>query len=508
MLTIGSEHESVKEKQMNKQSCRPRHCLTALAIFAVSVTLTASSCTTQLRNEQLESVAKDWAMVIRASQVIPVYPLTEDLQPGDVLLVSTTIEDQAKLYKQKGFLPLDQHFVRLYSSGFKEFYNSRYGITDSIIPPAQWQLQDSTGIHHWKVAPRAAFPTYQFSVVTGSGLNLAIPIQGVPVALGLMNSGKASGTVTIADAFTYGLDISRLTTVVEDWAFMNRKSLRSYAPSANRHHFLRVISRVYVTGQVSVTINNDEAMSGEMAGGADRPIELLGITKGATEKNYTDAIEAINKFVSDKLPGGKIKIATASSRSVTLNETFDRPLVIGYVGFDLPILEGGRLGSPISTLVQLTEGKSIPAQPVNHLYRLASISHMHAALTGIKGPEAEQVRRELDKLAERLPDKYSFSVYEFSSATSIRKDDSIVTGTSVGRSGFSDVLDYLSNARKTTETLERYFRLELPTQPDDGSASELKKEYNAAKTALDTLAKQLDSNPALSKAVDMVFFEN
>ena len=72
-------------------------------------------------------------MVIRASQVIPVYPLTEDLQPGDVLLVRTPIEEQAKLYKKKGFLPLDQHLVRLYTKGstndFYDFYNARYGLT-------------------------------------------------------------------------------------------------------------------------------------------------------------------------------------------------------------------------------------------------------------------------------------------------------------------------------------------------------------------------------------------
>ena len=64
-----------------------------------------ASCATTLRNKQLEEVAKDWALVIRASQVIPIYPLSEDLQPGDVLLVSTPIEEQVALYKEKGFLP-------------------------------------------------------------------------------------------------------------------------------------------------------------------------------------------------------------------------------------------------------------------------------------------------------------------------------------------------------------------------------------------------------------------
>jgi hypothetical protein len=175
-------------------------------IFATLAFLTvlalSTSCTTTLRNKQLERVAKDWALVIRASQVIPVYPLSEDLQPGDVLLVSTPIEEQVAIYKEKGFLPLDQHLVRLYSKDFKEFYNSRYGIDDKTTPPKKWQKVNSEGKHNWEIAPHAAFPTYQFSVETGSGLNLAIPIQGIPFALGLMNSGRASGTVCLSPCCT------------------------------------------------------------------------------------------------------------------------------------------------------------------------------------------------------------------------------------------------------------------------------------------------------------------
>ena len=41
---------------------------------------------------ELEDVAKEWCLTIRASQVLPVYPLTEDLQPGDVFVVPSGIE--------------------------------------------------------------------------------------------------------------------------------------------------------------------------------------------------------------------------------------------------------------------------------------------------------------------------------------------------------------------------------------------------------------------------------
>jgi hypothetical protein len=58
-------------------------CLPVLAV--VSAGLSGCSYEQQVRN-----VARDWCMTIRASQVIPVYPLTEDLQPGDIFLVTSS----------------------------------------------------------------------------------------------------------------------------------------------------------------------------------------------------------------------------------------------------------------------------------------------------------------------------------------------------------------------------------------------------------------------------------
>ena len=490
------------------EKLRPQRALKLLVLFLIWATYTTSGCTSTLRNEQLENVAKDWALVIRASQVIPVYPLTEDLQPGDVLLVSTPIEDQVTLYKAKGFLPLDQHLIRLYPPDFQAFYNSRYGITDATIPPAQWQIQDGNGTHHWKVAPRAAFPTYQFSVTTGSGLNLAIPIHGIPFALGLMNSGKASGTVTLADAFTYGLDNVHLTALVQGWADKNRSFLRKYSPYEKHSQFLRVVSRVYVTGQVSVTVNNDDATSAEVRGGADRPVELLGITKGATDKNYSDAISTINKFVSDTLPGGKVKIATASSRSVTLSETFPRPLVIGYVGFDMQVFEGGRLGPPISTLTQLTAERVIPAQGSDGTYRIAALSHMYRALSELKGPESDSIRKDLDSLAEQLPSKYPFSLYEFSAPGVLQRDRTVTEGASLDRHAFSDVLAYLANAKTTVTTLGSHLaKARESTQAERETIAALERDRQAAQTAYEQISKNFSSSPALMRAIDFVFLQ-
>ena len=59
------------------------------------------------RKSQLQQVARDWCLTITASQIMPIYPLTEDVQPGDVFLVRMPIEEQRQRFDDKGFLPLD-----------------------------------------------------------------------------------------------------------------------------------------------------------------------------------------------------------------------------------------------------------------------------------------------------------------------------------------------------------------------------------------------------------------
>ena len=107
-----------------------------LSLLALELT----GCGSTLRRQELERVAKDWAMTIRASQVIPVYPLTEDLQPGDVFLVTTPIQLQQKEYERRGFLPLDQHLTRLAGLDFHSMYGGSFGIGNHDNTPRHWQF--------------------------------------------------------------------------------------------------------------------------------------------------------------------------------------------------------------------------------------------------------------------------------------------------------------------------------------------------------------------------------
>lgn len=476
---------------------------------AVLVLLLLSGCTGQLRNKQLENVAKDWSYVIRASQVIPVYPLTEDLQPGDILLVSTPIDEQQKNYEKKGFLPLDQLLKRLNPTEYSSFYSGRYDTDSAKIPPAKWQEMVSFNnhtTHQWIKAPHASFPSYNFAVDSGGGVNLAIPIQGVPVALGLMKTGKASGSVTISNAYTFGLDNVTLLNLVNAWGKDNRQLLRTYKPAYKENgerqlHFLRVVSRVYTVGDLNVTMKNDEAESAEVGAGANKAVSLPELQDQQAAKNYQSALNVFNDALKDQLPGGKVKISAATSRSVTLHDHFDRPLVIGYVGFDMPILEGGRLGSPISTLTQLTKGTAIQHSDTVSPYRTAALENVNNMLQGLQGKDAEKIRLQVDRLGQLVPNKYEFPIYRLSGERKPEVIPGKAAGDNAPEKTFSGYLSYRGQVQSTLRTLKYAL--------DRGEFNNVRQgeiERDLALKALERLEVAAATSTDLAEAIDFAFF--
>lgn len=350
-----------------------------LAIALLVSLLFTLGCSDHLRRKELENVAKDWCLLIRASQVIPVYPLTEDLQPGDIFLVTTPIQQQEDLYKARGFLPFDQHFGRLHELGYFAFYDGSYGVGDTDTLPHRWQFPATpppptatapaatqptrhTAHTDWELAPRAAFPTYNFKVKSGGGIKLALPLSGVPVALSMMQTDSASGSAAIKDCYTYGLSFDLLIDGVQAWAGepARRKLLSDLKKESSHEIFIRVVSRVYLTGNVVVSMINTSAGSASASGGVPQPVTIPELKDQQTATNYGEALKVASKNISSATgdisalkPGGSIALAWATERSVAMSETFDRPLIIGYLAFDFPILTGGALGAPRATRGQL-----------------------------------------------------------------------------------------------------------------------------------------------------------
>ncbi len=403
-------------------------CRVVVACLAVAM-LASIGCASKQKRDQLESVARDWCMTIRASQVIPVYPLTQDLQPGDVFLVQLPIAKQQQQYQQRGFLPLDNHLARLDVTAYADFYDASFLARPQETRtrlPADWMRPPSRSTAPWSMAPGAAFPTYAFSVNSGAGLSLAIPISGVPVGLSLLGADSAYGTVTIDDARTLGVDIMSLHEQLQQWVEQSpdrRDFLAAYGTPVSQppRNFLRIVTRIYLTGKLQVSLHDASTRAAGADVGLARPIAgMLAQAPGTADtadvagKNYEDVIKRLNDLLKDSqpapgdslVPGGSVRIAAASARSIAMSETFDPPLVIGYLGFDVPIHENGTLGNPIPTHALINGSITPPTGPQATLRSIAEPTIVKAMLDAISRDQsraAMAIRQELDSLVRFIP---------------------------------------------------------------------------------------------------------
>jgi hypothetical protein len=333
--------------------------------LVLAAILGSGGCADYLREKQLESVAKGWCQTIRASQVIPVYPLTADLRPGDVFMVQTPIASQASVYRQRGFLALDDHRTRLKKPGYGGVYFDGYFKDPYIVDPSDPHDYPSRKAEFFTgedaaekaraslsaaAAPRAAFPTYTFEVSSGLSGAAALPIQGIPVGLNFLNTQKASGTVTIADARTYGASEEALYEGLTRWAPV----------------YLRVVSRVYLTGAVVVSLSRSDAGGAGVEVGKAPKVPPMTDENGDLNPSYQQVLDALNTKPDPVTElaeaGGALQFVAASSSTVTMAESFDTLLVIGYLGFDVPVYRGGVLGAPIPTFERL-EGRGPDTRP-------------------------------------------------------------------------------------------------------------------------------------------------
>lgn len=373
------------------------------------------------RYDTLGKVAKDWSAVIRASQVVPVYPLTEDLRPGDLFLVQTTVDRQHEAWRRRGYLPLDHHLDRLAPTDYARFYAQPPGREQDPVETGWWRGQQG-----WERAPLTGFPSYRFRLSKGAGLDLAIPISAASVGLSLVGADAAAGSVSLRQAYTYGVGIDSLAAQVLDWntAVPDRHRLAAYASRAGCEsgagappcNYLRVVNRVFLVQEVDVAISaerrNDASVTAKLSaagllGGVaaavgDAPGAGVRGAAGAVDRvlpgnradgDFESALKVLNralagdrsaaavldrvakpvgrtagavlgtvgKAVPDPLlplPQAGVTVRSYSDRTIALSETFARPLVIGYHAFDLKILAGGVLGAPVPTYAVLEDGRA------------------------------------------------------------------------------------------------------------------------------------------------------
>lgn len=387
------------------------------------------------KQRDLERVARDWCLAIRASQVIPVYPLDEDVQVGDVFVVDTPIDKLKKYWNSRGYLPIDHRFGRFQPSGYSKYYLGKsYGVMEGMVLPAMWQSsrtpdkwvsdpsafpmplvqktkesdadfkarQDQLLLStNWPLAPRVGFPSYSFKIRAGEGFNGALPLQGVPVMLGALGARSVTGSVALSDAYTYGIDESSLRDDLYRWSIQPKVKgyLAGYEipPGDKRYHkewnYVRVVTRVYLLRSVQVSLVNQDSSAWRLSVGAPKQSDDTAAEKVVLEKKENDLAQALSvalanhslatadpaaaaeaenvpaaaiqlakeraamkdKYGGFVMPGGTVSVSSATERSISMNESFARPIVVGYHALEFPIVEDGALdlSRPISSFSRM-----------------------------------------------------------------------------------------------------------------------------------------------------------
>jgi len=92
------------------------------------------------------------------------------------------------------------------------------------------------------------------------------------------------------------------------------------------------------------------------SGGVPKDVPIPDLQTTNAPANYSNMVNAVNGIVSSHqsamaaagglAPGGTLKFTAVSSRSVSMEETFPRPLVIGYTGFNVVIAKTNLVTQP------------------------------------------------------------------------------------------------------------------------------------------------------------------
>lgn len=373
------------------------------AILAVTVLLMQGCETTKTVREQAEEVAKDWNFTIRAAGVIPVYPMSADLRPGDVFLSRTPVNAEADLWEERGYIPIEAHLLRL-PVDYDDFYGSQAGTELEGLEKAKLYGRNNPAwvdtILEPDAPPIVGFPSYSFRASFETGLAGAVPIQGVPVALSFLNVKDASANLSISDASSYGIDVAQLHKTLVDWAGDNADLLNSYVPidPDAEPAYLRVVYRIYRAKQFDIGMYNVSGTGITSSIGAKKEVPTATLQRksqppaegdgdddqGAGDQeadnqsaittehrtfraDYDELLKSLSNNANDEpsqrpdvgdlaeaqLPGASVQFTSAAERSVSFKQTFTTPIVVGYHAFDVEIRYGGKVGAPMSTLERI-----------------------------------------------------------------------------------------------------------------------------------------------------------
>lgn len=189
---------------------------------------------------------------------------------------------------------------------------------------------------------------------------MGVPISSIPVALNFLGAQENSAIVTLTDASTYQADHETIMVKLKEW-IDSTPQVKAELEAACRYIgkeyvYLRVIIRVYLVGAVDIALERKDAYQGGIQAGL---VEQAADTSISVEKfadsiaKQTILLKELNNLAAKNKIGDAVNFNIATKSNIGLRESFDRPLVVGYLGIDVPFFQDGRLGAPIPTFERL-----------------------------------------------------------------------------------------------------------------------------------------------------------
>lgn len=361
------------------------------AIHAIAALALLTGCSTKA--PEPGSIVKAWSEGVANLGIRAVYPLQENLYPGNIILSpshpgkSRSDEKPARFYTFypipvgtldlcKLYLPFKAHPELPKTSGYTASGEEK-AITPwepTEIKYSHFKCGDYSGVD-FRLNRAMAFPAFSFAslIETAVGGNLMAGTTGIKG--GAAGKNDYTVTVSVPSATVIRVDVSDLLMALDQGTYnpSGKTSLQSIvsrmlkmqtysdAKGNSSPPELLLVSEVYYANAIDVSITANSAQIGNLAISTQSLIErfekltalrtqlelMTATAQKANNKNIEGAseaikqihqriavteadIEAISKSIIPSAPGITGAVKSVTGSGVTLTQVFPRPMAVGY----------------------------------------------------------------------------------------------------------------------------------------------------------------------------------
>ena len=321
-----------------------------------------------------EDLRDEYSKTAREIGLFPIYPPREDFQIGDIYMASANRQKFEDLeYVRVGRLEKIRNLARLELNKLIAFDNS--DIEENKIN-AKSQSDFDIGFlttrgevaadagKQVKSLPIVAFP----KITANAGLTAGVGLTGLLESLGFGSARNTTVTLEFPDVRTYGVSKVearkyRPDILANSWANIDEgnyalqrqiilgRDKAEKAAGPTRCVNMSMITQVYLTRQIVYTYSNAEILAvglkraepggtvSEVSTAPQADINLVAaLTANSTNPPATAAaLKSITDDFSQQSgkPGQSIQFQSWDGRGLSFSQTFQRPVVIGWDGYDI-----------------------------------------------------------------------------------------------------------------------------------------------------------------------------